>query len=160
MTNETEIIAYSSILGSVLQEAREFKGKKQTEVAGAANMTQSTWARIEVGRACTIENLAKASQALDLKLWQIIKAADERAELLEKTKNYQVLYTSPPDKDDQNGWITNPGKLSTISQGIVPLSLGVMAGVASPAFAAGSILGYLGKKLLSKDDSLGETPEK
>ena len=44
---------YSAIIGVVLQEERDVCGVTQASAAIAAGLTQSTWARLENGKACT-----------------------------------------------------------------------------------------------------------
>jgi transcriptional regulator with XRE-family HTH domain len=71
-------VSYAAVVGAVLFEERERRNVSQAAAANVAGLTQSTWARMELGRACTLENLAKASEAFRFELWQLLRVVDDR----------------------------------------------------------------------------------
>jgi transcriptional regulator with XRE-family HTH domain len=133
---------YTSVVGGVLAEERELRGVSQGAAAGAAGLTQSTWARLEVGKACTIENLGKACSAFRLDLWQLFKVADDRAQAL-REKGIDVVYDPMADAEGEKpvSWLSG-SELSRISAA----ALAATSPVAAMAIAAGNgVVGYIDK---------------
>lgn len=128
MNLPTKSATYASIIGAVLSEERERRVMTQASVASIANLTQSTWGRMELGRACTLENLGKASIALNLKLWELMKAVDDRVEGL-KNQGIQVVYELPSEdeiKANPSEWVVGSTLISKLSL----VGLGALSGVA------------------------------
>lgn len=141
---------YSAIIGVVLQEERDVCGVTQASAAIAAGLTQSTWARLENGKACTIENLAKACTAFRLELWQLIKVVDDRVNVL-KAEGIEIVYESPSEIEMKNSeeWITSNSQLSKIGLAALAGAAGVaIVGLfpAASTLAASGIAGYLSKR--------------
>lgn len=133
MSTPTKSATYASVIGAVLAEERERRVFTQAAVAKIAGLTQSTWGRMELGRACSIENLGKASTALKIELWQLIKAVDDRAKGLQE-HGVQVVFELPSEEEikaNPDEWLTG-SMLRTVS--LVSLgaaSAAAVAGVAS-----------------------------
>lgn len=71
---------YPAVLGKTIVEIRKDKTISQGDLAGAVNVTASTWSKIERGvSALTIEQLVLAAKALDKTPGYIVKAADDAA---------------------------------------------------------------------------------
>ncbi len=71
-------------------------------------MTQSTLARVEIGRASTIENVLKISHGFELEPWQLFKVADDRVKAL-KSQGYEVETELPSEKELKENsaeWVT------------------------------------------------------
>jgi transcriptional regulator with XRE-family HTH domain len=138
--------SYLAVIGVVLQEERDVRGVTQAAAATLAGITQSTWARLENGKACTIENLAKACKGFDLELWQLIKVADDRAMALTR-EGVIVVYETPTDADTKNSdeWIISNSQLSKI--GLAALAGATVVGLfpGAAVLAATGITGYLAK---------------
>lgn len=127
MTLPTRSASYASVIGTVLSEERERKVFTQAAVAKIAGLTQSTWGRMELGRACTIENLGKAAHALNIELWELMRVVDDRVKGLQ-AQNIQVVFELPSEdevKANPEEWITG-NTLRTLSI----LGLGAASGVA------------------------------
>lgn len=122
-------VSYAAVVGAVLSEERERRNVSQSAAANAAGLTQSTWARMELGRACTLENLAKASEAFRFELWQLLRVVDDRVKGL-KEQGVVVIYELPAEselKEDPESWLTSSSLISKLSL----IGLGsVLAGVA------------------------------
>lgn len=122
-------VSYAAVVGAVLSEERERRNVSQSAAANVAGLTQSTWARMELGRACTLENLAKASQAFRFELWQLLRVVDDRVKGL-KEQGVVVIYELPAEseiKEDPESWLTSSSLISKLSL----IGLGsVLAGVA------------------------------
>ena len=122
-------VSYAAVVGAVLSEERERRNVSQSAAANVAGLTQSTWARMELGRACTLENLAKASQAFRFELWQLLRVVDDRVRGL-KEQGVAVIYELPAEseiKEDPESWLTSSSLISKLSL----IGLGsVLAGVA------------------------------
>jgi transcriptional regulator with XRE-family HTH domain len=122
-------VSYAAVVGAVLSEERERRNVSQSAAANVAGLTQSTWARMELGRACTLENLAKASNAFRFELWQLLRVVDDRVKGL-KEQGVVVIYELPAEseiKEDPESWLTSSSLISKLSL----IGLGsVLAGVA------------------------------
>ena len=122
-------VSYAAVVGAVLSEERERRNVSQSAAANVAGLTQSTWARMELGRACTLENLAKASEAFRFELWQLLRVVDDRVKGL-KEQGVVVIYELPAEseiKEDPESWLTSSSLISKLSL----IGLGsVLAGVA------------------------------
>lgn len=127
-------ITYSSVVGAVIAEERELREVSQQVAANVAGMTQSTWARLELGRACTLENIIKASKAFRFEPWQLFKVVDDRVKSLE-LQGYEVVPDTPSEeeiKKDADGWMTARNLITNTSL----LGLGAVAG-------AGAVMGVM-----------------
>ena len=96
-------------------------------MAKVAGLTQSTWGRMELGRACTIENLGKAARALNIELWELMKVVDDRVKGLE-SQEIQVVFELPSEDDikaNPSEWVTG-STLKTLSI----IGLGAASGIA------------------------------
>lgn len=135
---------YAAVIGGVLAEERELRGVTQAAAASAAGLTQSTWARMEVGKACTVENLAKACGAFKLEMWKLIKVADDRTEAL-RAQCIDVVY-EPVTEEPKTVWLAG-NELSRIAAA----SLAASSPLAALAIAAGNgIAGYISKLFENK----------
>ena len=132
-------VAFAALVGAILSEERERRGTSQATAAKGAGLAQSTWARMELGRACTLENLAKASALFEFQLWQLLRVAEDRAAGL-RNQGIEVVYELPTDdeiKAESDHWLTGSGLISKASLlGLVPMmggpvGWGLMAGVAA-----------------------------
>lgn len=133
MTIPTRSASYASVIGTILSEERERKVFTQAAVAKIAGLTQSTWGRMELGRACTIENLGKAAHALKIELWELLKAVDDRVKGLE-AQNIQVVFELPSEdevKANPDVWITGSALRTLSIMGLGAASGAALAGVAS-----------------------------
>ncbi|MBN3761134.1 helix-turn-helix domain-containing protein [Burkholderia sp. Ac-20365] len=131
-------VAYSAIVGGVLAEERELRSVTQGAAATAAGVTQSTWARLEAGKACTLENLGRACATFGLELWQLFKVVDDRARAL-REQGIEVVYEPMTDTDETVTWIAG-NELSRISTA----ALAATSPLASVAIAAGNgVVGYI-----------------
>jgi transcriptional regulator with XRE-family HTH domain len=75
---------YAAIVGQVLVFLREGKNIRQSDLAAAAGIGQSTWSRIESGAsAFSIDQLDRAATALDVRPADIMAQADDAAAALE-----------------------------------------------------------------------------
>jgi transcriptional regulator with XRE-family HTH domain len=138
---------YSAVVGGVLSEERELRSVTQGAAAGAAQLTQSTWARLEAGKACTIENLSKACVPFKIELWQLFKMADDRARAL-RDQGIEVVLEPVMEAEEAStvSWLTG-NELSRISAA----ALAATSPVAALAIAAGTgITGYISKWLESR----------
>ena len=139
MNQVTRRVTYASVIGAVIAEERELRGVTQAAIAGAAGMPQSTWGRLELGRACTLENLAKVSKVLKVELWQLIRVADDRVKSLE-SQGLVVVHENPSDEEMQSepdGWLIGSAVISRASL----VGLGAVAG----ATAVAGIVDYISK---------------
>ncbi|MFM5806588.1 helix-turn-helix domain-containing protein [Aeromonas veronii] len=121
-------VSYAAVVGAVLFEERERRNVSQAAAANVAGLTQSTWARMELGRACTLENLAKASEAFRFELWQLLRVVDDRVRGL-KEQGVVVIYELPAEseiKEHQEEWLTSSSLISKMSL----IGLGALAGAA------------------------------
>ncbi|WP_152545707.1 helix-turn-helix domain-containing protein [Aeromonas hydrophila] len=121
-------VSYAAVVGAVLFEERERRNVSQAAAANVAGLTQSTWARMELGRACTLENLAKASEAFRFELWQLLRVVDDRVRGL-KEQGVVVIYELPVEseiKEHQEEWLTSSSLISKMSL----IGLGALAGAA------------------------------
>lgn len=135
---------YAAIIGGVLAEERELRGVTQVAAANSAGLTQSTWARLEVGKACTVENLARACAAFRLQTWQLLKVADDRAAAL-REQGIEVVYEPAQDNKETTAvsWLTG-NELSRLSTA----ALAATSPAAALAIAAGNgIAGYISRLL-------------
>ncbi|EZH81721.1 hypothetical protein AT59_13735 [Aeromonas hydrophila AD9] len=83
---------------------------------------------MELGRACTLENLAKASEAFRFELWQLLRVVDDRVRGL-KEQGVVVIYELPVEseiKEHQEEWLTSSSLISKMSL----IGLGALAGAA------------------------------
>lgn len=139
--NPEKKVSFAALVGAILSEERERRGDSQATAAKEAGLAQSTWARMELGRACTLENLAKASAHYEFQLWQLLRVAEDRADGL-RNQGIEVVHELPSDdeiKAEADHWLTGSGLISKASllglTGLTPLGgvfgLGVMAGVAA-----------------------------
>jgi transcriptional regulator with XRE-family HTH domain len=131
-------VAFASVVGAVIAEERERRGASQLVAAKDAGLAQSTWARMELGRACTLENLAKASALLNIELWELVRFAEERASRL-KGQGIEVVYELPSEEEmkaEAQAWLTGSATIAGISMlGVAgPIGWALMGGVA--AFSA------------------------
>lgn len=125
---EEKKVSYAAVVGAVLSEERERRNVSQLMAANVAGLTQSTWGRMELGRACTLENLAKASQAFHFELWQLLKVVEDRVKSLEE-QGFKVVYELPSEseiKGRQEEWLTSSSLISKMSL----IGLGALAGAA------------------------------
>lgn len=125
---EEKKVSYAAVVGAVLSEERERRNVSQLMAANVAGLTQSTWGRMELGRACTLENLAKASKAFHFELWQLLKVVEDRVKSLEE-QGFKVVYELPSEseiKERQEEWLTNSSLISKMSL----IGLGALAGAA------------------------------
>lgn len=139
---------YASVVGVVLAEERERRVLTQAEAARHAKLTQSTWGRMELGRGCSLENLGKAAKALNIELWQLIKAVDDRAEGLTKTQQVQVVYELPSEEEikaNPDEWVSGNTLRTSSLMGIA-----AMAGTAAATAAMAGVATYVAS-LFSKD---------
>ena len=128
MSLPTRSATYASVIGAVLSEERERRVLTQSAVAAIAGLTQSTWGRMELGRACTLENLGKASIALNIKLWELMKVVDDRVIGLSE-QGIQVVYELPSEEEikaNLDYWVTGSSQISKLSL----IGLGVLSGAA------------------------------
>ncbi|MFV3329915.1 helix-turn-helix domain-containing protein [Pseudomonas sp. NY15437] len=128
MSLPTRSATYASVIGAVLSEERERRVMTQASVAAIAGLTQSTWGRMELGRACTLENLGKASVALNIKLWELMKVVDDRVAGLEN-QGIQVVYELPTEEElkaNQEHWVVGSSQISKLSL----VGLGALSGIA------------------------------
>lgn len=133
MNLPTRSATYASVIGAVLSEERERKVFTQAAVAKIAGLTQSTWGRMELGRACTIENLGKAARALNIKPWELMKVVDDRVNGLE-AQGIQVVYELPSEEEVKahpEAWVTG-STLKTLSI----IGLGAASGLAVAGVAS------------------------
>lgn len=76
---------YPAIIGNILSQLRNERGLDQAQLAQIVGVTQSTWSRIERGLSgLTVDQLAAAAQALDVKPEQILTWADQATGRLAK----------------------------------------------------------------------------
>lgn len=125
---EEKKVSYAAVVGAVLSEERERRNVSQLMAANVAGLTQSTWGRMELGRACTLENLAKASKAFHFELWQLLKVVEDRVKSLEE-QGFKVVYELPSEseiKGHQKEWLTSSSLISKMSL----IGLGALAGAA------------------------------
>lgn len=94
-------VAYVSLVGVVIAEEREIRGISQIAAANVSGLNQSTWARIESGKAITIENILKVSKVLNFEPWQLFKVVDDRVKAL-VNQGVEVVFISPNDEDFKN----------------------------------------------------------
>ncbi|EEU9561251.1 helix-turn-helix transcriptional regulator [Acinetobacter sp. YH16039] len=95
-------------MGTVISEEREHRGLNQASASQLCGMTQSTLARVEIGRASTIENVLKISHGFELEPWQLFKVADDRVKAL-KSQGYEVETELPSEKELKENsaeWVT------------------------------------------------------
>ncbi len=131
-------MAFASLVGAILSEERERRGASQATAAKDAGLAQSTWARMELGRACTLENLAKACALFEFQMWQLLRVAEDRADGL-RNQGIEVVYDLPTDdeiKEEDGRWLTGSSLISkasllALAPMIGPVGWGVMAGVAA-----------------------------
>ena len=125
-------VAYSSILGTVISEEREHRGMNQATASQLCGMTQSTLARVEIGRASTIENMLKISHGFGLDPWQLFKVADDRVKAL-KDQGYEIEIELPSEKelkDSSDEWITAKTIISRASVvGLTAAGIAIVDGV-------------------------------
>ncbi|WP_368856091.1 MULTISPECIES: helix-turn-helix domain-containing protein [unclassified Acinetobacter] len=91
-----------------MSEEREHRGLNQASASQLCGMTQSTLARVEIGRASTIENVLKISHGFELEPWQLFKVADDRVKAL-KSQGYEVETELPSEKELKENsaeWVT------------------------------------------------------
>ncbi|MCZ6764659.1 MAG: helix-turn-helix transcriptional regulator [Alphaproteobacteria bacterium] len=75
---------YAAVVGRVLVLLRRERRIRQSELAGAAGVGQSTWSRIEAGAsALTVDQLGRVAKALGLDAGDILAKADESVAGLE-----------------------------------------------------------------------------
>lgn len=86
MTEETRIVPYPTIVGAILSEMRERASLSQKQAAESIGVSQSALSRMELGKACTLENLLRAARAYNVPLSEIFIACDERKAQFEKAK--------------------------------------------------------------------------
>jgi len=96
MGQERKLIPYPTIVGAVLAEARENEGMSQKQAAEAIGISQSSLARMELGRACTLENLLKVARACDVPLSAIFDVCDKRESLF-KSAGFEVSDEIPKE---------------------------------------------------------------
>ncbi|MCI1047793.1 helix-turn-helix domain-containing protein [Caballeronia zhejiangensis] len=73
------VVTLPSVIGLILEAARKERGLSQGEIAPSVGVAVSTWSRIENGEsALTVEQLAKAAQALQISSSSILRAAEEK----------------------------------------------------------------------------------
>lgn len=131
-------MAFAALVGAILSEERESRGTSQATAAKDAGLAQSTWARMELGRACTLENLAKASALFGFQMWQLLRVAEDRANGL-RNQGIEVVYDLPTDdemKEEADHWLTGSSIISkasllALAPMIGPVGWSVMAGVAA-----------------------------
>ena len=110
-------VTYAAIAGAIIAEERVRNETSQQVVASIAKVTQSTWARIETGRACTLENIVKASMAIGLEPWQLLKVVDDRVKGL-LSQGYEVVVDVPSEsevKADPDSWLTARNIITAVS---------------------------------------------
>lgn len=84
---------YPAIVGRILSNLREGKGKEQKDLAASLGLSQSAWSRIERGEtALTIEQLAIVARELGRKSGFILGKADEAVERA-RHQGIEVEYT-------------------------------------------------------------------
>lgn len=134
MSLPTRSATYASVIGAVLSEERERRVMTQSSVAAIAGLTQSTWGRMELGRACTLENMGKASLALNIKLWELMKVVDDRVGSLQE-QGIQVVYELPTEEEmkaNMDQWVIGSSQISKLSLiGLGGLSGAALGGVSS-----------------------------
>lgn len=87
MRNET---TYQAILGRLIARKRQERGMDQEEMAQRVGVSRSTWSRIEAGSsALSIDQLAKAANALDVSLGDLMLEVDDLVRELRK-QNVEV----------------------------------------------------------------------
>ncbi|MGF6936999.1 transcriptional regulator with XRE-family HTH domain [Paraburkholderia sp. UCT70] len=144
---EKKRAAYAALVGGVLAEERELRGVSQGAAAGAAGLKQSTWARMEAGRGCTLENLGKACSAFKLEPWKLLKVADDRAEALRGQEIEVVFESETQTVDTQGAWLTG-SELARVSLS----ALAAKSSLAALAIAAGAgIAGYIDRLFEKRD---------
>ena len=94
-SEKSRIVAYSSIVGSVVARRRAELGVDQTALATAIGMTQSSWSRIECGiSAFPVELLARVARVLRVTPHEILEAAERQVSLL-KAVGVPVVFVRP-----------------------------------------------------------------
>jgi transcriptional regulator with XRE-family HTH domain len=144
MNSPAKIATYASVIGVVLGEERERNSMTQAAAARQAGVTQSTWARMELGRACTMENLGKAAAVLNIEIWKLIKAVVDRV-IGREAQGIRVVFEAPNENEVKSApetWVTG-SSLRTLS--IIGL------GVASSAALSG-VRAYIASTLNKQDD--------
>ena len=93
------VLPYNVLIGKVLQRHREHLGRNQSEVAIAANMTQSAYSRIETGQtALTLPHLHAIASALGMAPEAIMKEVSDTEKRLQAQK-VEVPLEKPVDGD-------------------------------------------------------------
>lgn len=111
---------YPAIVGQVLASLRERHEMSQAELAGAAGLKQAAWSKIERGHtALNVEQLMQVARTLDMKPWQILRAADEAAEHVA-----------------EEGIKVEPKRIDPIAAGAVLISAAALGGLVGAGLAA------------------------
>ncbi|MCE2027580.1 helix-turn-helix domain-containing protein [Sessilibacter corallicola] len=91
---------YTAIVGAVIAKEREDRGISQTTIANYVQIGQPAWSRIEKGEsALTIDQLARASEGLNISPSEILRIADQTVEKM-KMEDLDVSYQKPSRKAD------------------------------------------------------------
>ena len=145
MSGGQKKVTYASVVGAVIAEEREMRQVSQHAAAGAAGLTQSTWARMELGRACTLENILKASHAFRFAPWQLFKVVDDRVKSLQG-QGYEVVDEVPSEekvRKESDEWLTTRSLITNASL----VGLGAVAGAAAVSMG---VMPYIEKLFGSK----------
>lgn len=134
MDEHVKRTTYTAVIGAVLAEERNLRGISQLVAASCAKppLAQSTWARLELGKACNADNLARAAGAFEIEPWQLIKVADDRVKAL-RSQGIEVLFEAPSEeelKTEPEAWLSADAisRLSTIGLG-TGLAIAAVAGI-------------------------------
>lgn len=106
MDIEKKQVPYATVLGSVLAEIRENIGLSQKQAAAAMGISQSAVARVELGKACTLENLIKSARLYNLSVSVLFEVCESRVDILSRA-GYEVIEGFPEDGE----WISGNERL-------------------------------------------------
>jgi transcriptional regulator with XRE-family HTH domain len=127
-------VSYGAVVGAIVAEERATKKLSQENAANKAEIPQSTWARVELGRACTLDNIAKIANVLQVAPWELIRAADDRVKSLAKQGITVVNDTPSEDEVRANPYIWLTGSAAISRESL--MGLGAVAGATAIGVAA------------------------
>lgn len=137
MVIEKKQVPYATVLGSVLAEMREAIAFSQKQAADAMGVSQSAVARMELGKACTLENLLKAARVYGVSISRIFEICESRVTIF-LNAGYAVTEGFPEDDE----WLSGNERLLVSALQLVPV-------VGSVLSVAGSISKQIKKRRVS-----------
>jgi len=94
-----KVAPYSSIVGSIIANARRNKGLGQAEISSQLNISQATWSRIERGTtSVNVSQLSSIAELLHVAPHEILSKADDMASEL---KSRGINITHYPEKNNE-----------------------------------------------------------